>query len=541
MKLKFLSRYTLKQKVIALSLSVVMVSSITLGTVWGIDRLEVVNASRLSDSMAEPSEAFSEQKSILSKQAELWFIESQAKLQAGDSASALTLIQKAIKKDGELAILMLQRAAVYVTLADYDSAVRDYGIVLAAYPDYTMLYQLRGTLYVELDKPQKAYADYTRYLKDVPNDNDSRLIHTNLALTLKKYEDALSDTEKLLLAEPENGSLLALKGDILTLLSRPLDAVNIYLSALKHLDASTSLAVWQALGFLYQEMEDYTKAADAYQKYLSSNPDVGESWFQLGLCQIQTTAYTEAADAFTNAIRLNYETDLAHFQRGLCYYSLGKSEEAINDLEFYETSDNVKDASDAYIYLALSYADTGSTDQAITYFEKCIERNTMTKESHYYLGNLYLQKASYDNAVSHLTACIKQNFMAASCYFNRGVSYLNLDLVSDAKADFQSVIDLNSDTSLTASAQEALAQIDTAQQQAIASQEAAQQEALAKEQENTTQESSGSSSSDSANSSSTDSSSTDEQKYHTVIIKEGTLENPSAEINQSSEHTQTAE
>ncbi|MBS6182135.1 MAG: tetratricopeptide repeat protein [Erysipelotrichaceae bacterium] len=538
MKPEFISRFTLKQKIIALILCAVMIFTILGGTFWEVQRRETANASRLSDPLSDPADAFSTQEEILSKQASRWFIESQGKLQAGDYISALSLIEKAIEKDGPLALLLLQRAAAHVALQNYPSAIQDYSLVLDSYPDYTMLYQIRGALYAETDSPENAYRDYTRYLKDVPDDAESLIAHTNLALILGKYENALSNVEKLLLAEPQNGSLLALKGDIFTLLARPKDAIASYLASVKYLEGPTLQAVWAALGSLYQSGEDYEHAADAYLACLKENPASGEVWFQLGLCQIQTEAYDKAVDSFSHSLKLDYESDLSHFQRGLCYYALGKPEKAISDLRIYEKASTKAEASNAYIYLALSYTDAGNTDQAISYFQKCIDEDTMTSESHYYLGNLYLQLERYKDAVSHFTACIKKDFMTASCYYNRAVAYLELDALDEAQNDFRSVTKLNTDSQLTASAQNALQQIADAKQEAIDRQNAAiaaaqaealrleqekaqkEQEEAAKNQENTT---------------------TNEKTYHTVIIKEGTLENPSAEINQSTEHTQVAE
>jgi tetratricopeptide (TPR) repeat protein len=553
MESNFLSRFTLKQKIIALLLSVVMVFSLIGATLLEVNRQETAAAAELDDPMTDPSKAFAAQENTLSKQGTIWFGSSQTCLQNGDYANALSWVNKVIEKDGKLPLLLLQRAAVYVAMENYSPAADDYSTVLASYPDYTQLYQVRGAVYSQMGSSEKAYQDYDRYLKAVPDDTESLTAHANLAVVLQKYDAALLDINNLLDIEPQNGSLLALKGDILTLLSRPQEAIDSYFLATDYLtDASMRQSVWIALGSLYQSNNDFASALAAYQSALDISTDSGEVWFQLGVCQIQTASYKKAASSFTKALKLSYEPALSHFQRGLCYYTLENPDKAIKDLESYEktVSGADSDASDAYIYLALSYADAGKTNSAISYFKKCIKKDIMTAESHYYLGNLYLKTEAYAEAISHFTSSIKENYLTASCYYNRGVCYLRSDDITHAQADFQTVVSLGTDSSLSASAQDALNQIDDAKQAAIDQQKAellaaAQAQAAAQAAANAAEEAAKQkAAADAANkneSSSDSSDNTSEKSYHTVIIKEGTLENPSAEINQSSENYQTSD
>lgn len=541
MKSKFFSRFTKKQKIIAGILSAVMILTIPGGTYLGIQYQESAAASTLADPLTNPEDAFAAQKKQLSQKGKLWFNQSQASMESGDYLSALELINKVIEKDGELPLLILRRAAIYVALQNYTAAASDYSLVLASYPDYTMLYKLRGALYLQLENYEASYQDLSRYLKDVPSDTEFRAAHANLAVLLEKYEPALLDVNLLLERDSKNGSYLAMKGDLLTLLSRVDEAIPAYQSAVNYLsDPAVLQAAWMAIATLNQSQGNYKDAADALQKCVESNPDYGEAWFRLGVCQIQNESYKDAADTFSQSIRLEYEPGLSCFQRGLCYYSLGNSEKAIKDLLAYEASASEEDAANAYIYLALSYTDIGDTDAAVSYFKKCLSKNVMPSESHYYLGSLYLSKGNYKESVSHYTSAIQSDFLPASCYYNRGVAYLNLEDISRAQADFKAVVQLGSDKELTASAQNALNQIAAAQQAAIDEQNAAlaqaQADALAQQKAQQNQQQSQKTENNTSNSESDNT-----QNYHTVIIKEGTLENPSAEINQNSENHQTSQ
>lgn len=513
MNSEFLSHFTQRQKRIAGFLCIIIIFSMIAGAVL----TTTASFGDPSDYLAVPEEALENQENELSQKAKLLFVQSRNELRNGNYQKALDTIQEAIDLDGDVPLLVAQRASVYVAMEQYNLAVNDYSTLLSRYPEYTMLYQLRGALYTKLELYDLAFGDYTRYLEETSNDTETLMAHTNLAIMLQKYTSALTDINQLLKLQPSNGILLALKGDILSLLSRTDEAISIYQKAIEYLDGSTLYAVWSELGNIYQMKGDYAQAVTAYSNSLSGSPDSGETWFQLGICQIQTSDYTNASGAFSKALELNYEPALSHFQRGLCNYSLEKYAEAASDLQvFADTSSS--NAQAAYIYLALSHTILGNTDTAISYFDKCLSNSLNEPESHYYLGMLYLQKRNCIQAISHFTDSIRLNCQKASSYYNRGIAYLYQDDFERARKDFQTSAATTDDPSLAVSAQNILAQMDSSSEQIHVQQDGA-----------------------SAPVSSSTPDTKKEQSYHTVIIKNGTLENPSAIIDQSSENYQTSE
>ena len=106
--------------------------------------------------------------------------------------------------------------------------------------------------------------------------------------------------------------------------------------------------------------------------------------------------------------------------------------------------------------MALSYFNTKNYNDAITYFEKCINAGIMLGECHYHLASIYLDKKQFKKAITHYTSSADLNYLKDYSLFNRGVAYLNLNKVDEAKKDFQQVVNITQDTNLKKSAKDAI-------------------------------------------------------------------------------------
>ena len=131
-----------------------------------------------------------------------------------------------------------------------------------------------------------------------------------------------------------------------------------------------SAACWLNLGNVYNQMEEFNKAIDAFDFALAIDPENLDAIFAKGHSFALLNNEEQALQLYRTCLEKGYDKALTSYTCGVMETALGHYQEAINLLEYaYSVYGNM------YIYsfsicfnLALCYLETGDTKRAAEYY-----------------------------------------------------------------------------------------------------------------------------------------------------------------------------
>jgi len=281
------------------------------------------------------------------------------------------------------AMKYVNRGDVYLAMEKYDLAMRDYEKALKLDPKSGIAFYGRATIEVKRGNYNEALKDLDQAIKFGGDMKTSCLLMGFINFKLKNYEDSIRDYEKVLQMEP--ASDVALLG-----IARNLAAKKEASRALKFLDKVDKIRrmtedkdtrkirtgqyikpeeVAQTRAFAYFELDDYDnaikycnkylekggksleiyeilglshflkgddkKAADAFKRWLKSNPDPkdAEGYHDLGWACLLTGNTARALECFNKSVELDPESFVPYLGRGKIYFERGDYKRAKADLE----------------------------------------------------------------------------------------------------------------------------------------------------------------------------------------------------------------
>ena len=151
------------------------------------------------------------------------------------------------------------------------------------------------------------------------------------------------------------------------------------------------------LGLAYEKLEDYEKAITSYKKTLQIEPAYYYANVSLGSIYQKQNKYDDAISEFQKAIASNPDNIEAHFNLAGAYTHKKDYAQA---LKAYEIAQKLNPQSSA-IYINLGYIseETKDFEKAILYYKKAIELEPKNYYSHLNLANLYDKQGALEAAL----------------------------------------------------------------------------------------------------------------------------------------------
>jgi tetratricopeptide (TPR) repeat protein len=178
-------------------------------------------------------------------------------------------------------------------------------------------------------------------------------------------------------------------------------------------DATPTSAIYQKIGYSYQQANQYVKALDAYLKADMIQPDDLWTIRKIALCYRMSGNYEKALEYYQYAEFLKPDNKSLLMQIGHCFMELGKMKEA---LAIYFKLDALEE-DDVKVWRAISWCSfvSGNIVQADYYVQKIIENEPSAQD--------------YLNA-GHIAWC-QRRLTAAIAFYNK-----SLNLMQDNKELF---------------------------------------------------------------------------------------------------------
>lgn len=434
-----------------------------------------------------------------------------AYLQLGDIDSALIAFDKAISANPELWGAYVNRGIAYDKLGSYQSALADFDRASELNPDSAVAYAKAGSIYITRGSYEAALADFEQVLTIQRSNGDKEgelatLRDIGMAYDkLERHSEALASYRRALSLVQEIGDRAG-EGTTLTNVGMSYQAQGRYEEALAAYQQALAIkqemgdrvgegTILTNIGMSYQAQGTYEEALAAYRQALAITRETGDPAGEkiilnnVGVVYFETERYQAALADFTRALELRPDDVSTYLNRGRTYYALGQYETALTD--FTHALELDPQYANAYYDRGLVYKRMEELEKASMDFERVLELSsdpglraqaeqqlpadgwivhTLSDPSRFLFAvpiiimlslalagiNFVVRKQS---AVVRYTKIIRENPDLAEAYFSRGVVYRRLGQIKKAIADLERVLELSSDPSLRAKAEQHLREL----------------------------------------------------------------------------------
>ncbi|HET6767691.1 MAG TPA: tetratricopeptide repeat protein, partial [Chitinophagaceae bacterium] len=177
---------------------------------------------------------------------------------------------------------------------------------------------------------------------------------------------------------------------------------------------SNYAAAYSGLADTYVTLYDYElmpfeestlKAKDAAQRALKINDNLAEAHNSLAHIDLHEWKWKSAEEGFQRAIALDQSYILAHHWYALCLTAIGKTNEAVTQMEKARELDPLSTRINAD--LGMAYLSAGRYDEAIAQEEKTLKLNPKSSGALWIRGMSYQQKKMFDQAIKDYRAALE--------------------------------------------------------------------------------------------------------------------------------------
>ena len=181
----------------------------------------------------------------------------------------------------------------------------------------------------EKEKLLKKIEEYTKKIKEEPNNAIYYYNRGNTYYSLKEYEKAINDYNTAIESNSNNASYYNNRGISFNSLKEYEKAINDYNKAIE-LNPSYALA-YNNRGVSFYNLKKYGKAIISYSRAIKLDPDYSSPYYNKGLVYKTFKKYEKAIKNYNKAIELNPNNSSYYNSRGNALNNSGKYEEAIED------------------------------------------------------------------------------------------------------------------------------------------------------------------------------------------------------------------
>ncbi|UCC65368.1 MAG: tetratricopeptide repeat protein [Anaerolineae bacterium] len=294
----------------------------------------------------------------------------------GEEAEAEADLSQAITLEPGLVEAYYERGDLYLDQARGEDAQRDLTAAIELQPDYAEAYHKRALAcdwYVHGCDDSLVLADLGRAIELAPDSAEFWLVRGEFYFWEEKYDLALPDLIQAVELAPDDDYAWEYLGHVYYLLGQAEEAIASYDQALG-LDP-TDLNLYYHRGATYLGIGDQDAALEDFERVLLLEPAHSGAHYGRGRVHFAAGRFQEAIADFTEVMKdededyswLHFEEDSPYLDRALAYHALGRTEEALGDLD--ALIEAYPDEHLPYYQRGLIYKELGQVDAAIADFK----------------------------------------------------------------------------------------------------------------------------------------------------------------------------
>lgn len=356
---------------------------------------------------------------------------------------------------------------------DFYGAYQEYSTAIAVDPTFADAYYKRSLVLIKLERMNEALADQDKALQLNPRIAGLYDTRAQLKMLVEDYPGAIEDLSRAIEENPARLQLYdalaqahlasgnfesAIEGYNTLLRNNPDDTLGYVLRAITYLNS----------GNIDAARKDIAKALELNENHVLAQ-DVQ------GLIFLKEQRYREAIDAFDRVISSNPQIHLAHYNRGVARRLMGDLEGALKDFDkaveleqdfsknsltrnfaevisgtAVEIPEPDRDYTEALFFRGLTRKLLGDYQGALQDFDEAIRLNSKDPEAYNNRGNIRMLFGDYPRAIEDYSQAIRLNEDYAIAYFNRAIAKLMLMRRKDSCEDFRSSLRLGYESAASA-------------------------------------------------------------------------------------------
>ncbi len=201
---------------------------------------------------------------------------------------------------------------------------------------------------------------------------------------------------------------------------------------------------WSNLGLAYDALEDFEKAAKAYEQAIKVDPGYFDANFNLAVAYNKLKRHDDAAKMFGRAMELNPNFADSWYGRGQVWLIKGDFPKAIADLEIFAQMDSKEPKDKIQSSLGMAYAGAGQNDRALAAYDLALKIKP-DPEHHFRKGNTLAAMGKMQEAIACYDAALTLTPNYADAINNKGNAYASMGKFTEAMAEFNKAIEMKPD------------------------------------------------------------------------------------------------
>ena len=251
-----------------------------------------------------------------------------------------------------------------------------------------------------------------------------------------KFHEALSIAEKILSADPNDISILEIKGKIHLSLGDIKSAIDCYLKAIQ-LNPNCEKN-YNAIALLFGKIGKNDKAIQYLYKSYDINKKNPTTHFNLGFIFFNKKNWYKSAEYFNNAIKIKPYYPDAYYYLGKIFYNVSQFEKAI--IFFKRCIQQKKNHDDSFHNIGNSLRDLGRFKDAIFYYKSALEINPDRVDSQHCLGLTFYGLNQFTKGKKIFENILTKNQFDYFAKRNIAIGQMKMGYIKDAINTFLDVI-----------------------------------------------------------------------------------------------------
>lgn len=350
-----------------------------------------------------------------------YYDEGTAALNTGDLMKAQKSLANAVSLRPKYAAAWYMQGKLWEKQGNYKKAIEQYNQALLANERYKEGYYARGMARIRMNEYQQAMDDFSTAVDIEPTYIDGIKGRGYAHTQLKQYTEAKADFTK---------------------------AINLTLPLLSQVQKDKKNAA-SAQAFKTQLAELYSMLG--YARYLSGEGNAGladlkkgldyaddyaDAYRYRGLIYQQQGDHKKAIGDFEEAIKRNKKNYAAYRDRATSNLALGKTNDAMNDLNLVIRSDSQAVAKDAIFVRGIAYSRQGKYNEALQDMQAFMKKYPEAADARFYseLGFVYLDLSNANEALKQFENALKVENPYAQAQYGIACTYVKQNQWENALA-----------------------------------------------------------------------------------------------------------
>jgi len=370
-----------------------------------------------------------------------WYL-GRAMYEKGDYESALQLMEKALAIDPNYALAYADRGIIHAALGNESQGLDDLQHALELDPSLAKAHHNLAVYYYKMSQMDLALEEYDLAVQIDPTRSSSWESRAEVLHVMGRLDDCIQSASTAIGVDEQNWSAYGIRASCYAGSGNFDQALADIAFALQNGSQDESLISHACA--ISTQMGANEKAIEYCTQSINVEPSKYESIINRGVAYFNIGDYHQALNDFSSALEFG-EIPVAYSNRGNAHMKLFEYQEAVDD---YQKSLSLYPSGYVYYSMGFAYTQLQDYENALSAFEQGDLLDPAGSYENYRLwgkAQAYDRLEQNDQALELYTQLIDQ-YQRREAYYFRGRIYEDKGMKEDAIGDYQTFLDLASQT-----------------------------------------------------------------------------------------------